>query len=133
MAGYKELPHTADVRLLAWGDRIVSLFEQCARGMQHIIQPEFATGGLIEKHINITGLDDESILVEFLSTILFWIEVDKVACFDYHLAYMDGRFYGWIKCKPYLTIARNIKAVTYHDLTILRNAGEYSTEIVFDV
>jgi SHS2 domain-containing protein len=133
MTGYIEVPHTADVCLRVWGDDLVSLFEQSARGLHHLMQPRIGAGEISSRRIDIIGSDIETLLVDFLSTILYWIEVDKLVCIDYAFSIIDCRIYGEISCQPCLAIARHIKAVTYHNLAVRQISGELVTEIVFDV
>lgn len=133
LAGFSELPHTADVCIRIWGPDINSLFVQGAQGLFYLVQPEGISDTSIDIPIKIEGGDLETLLVGFLSLLLYWLEVDKLICSNPNIKYENGKITGSITCHYCEMISRQIKAVTFHDLNIRETSNGYVAEIVFDV
>ena len=85
--------------------------------------------------IELDALDSETLLVDWLSELLYLAEVER-ACFDtFDITTIEPtHLQSTTKGRAPWRFARGIKAVTFSDLRIRRNsAGYYETEITFDV
>jgi SHS2 domain-containing protein len=133
-AGYREIQHTADWQLEAWAPDLAGLLVQCARGMQALsgvrldpeAQPEW-------RRIELFGLDPESLLVSFLSELLYISEQESLGFEAYELD-LDGLdLQARVQVRALLVIEKEIKAVTYHNLEIESTPDGLITRVVFDV
>jgi SHS2 domain-containing protein len=134
---YEELSHTADVALRVFGRTRASLFDNAARGMFHLM-----TGGMLEhvaseqeQIVALKSLDPESLLVDWLSELLFLFETTgQVICHTEIYTISDEE----LTARVWHRRAANpphieIKAVTYHDLRLERGKNGWEATIVFDV
>lgn len=131
-AGYEEIAHTADWSLHVWAPTLEELFRQAALGMQSLMGVAPGRGPREERRLRAQALDSESLLVWFLSEMLYLIEDESLAFDQIGISLQDGleaRLVG-SRCDPPQKI---IKAVTYHNLNIRRTERGYEAELVFDV
>lgn len=134
-AGYREVPHTADVALEVWAQDLPELFEQAARGMFGLVaatEPEAPDH--IERQVSLVAPDWEALLVDWLNELLALSDEHKEAyvAFDVELP-EPGRLSARILGTPAYTPRRTVKAATFHGLAIRRGPDGYRTIIVFDV
>lgn len=131
--GYKEVSHTADWAILVWGEDIESLFIDAARGMYSLMGIHADTSIKKTNSLTIRGDDRESLLVEFLSELLFIVENEK-SMFDEIKLVVEGKVLtAQLAGHDILSIQKLIKAVTFHKLEIRRPDDLLQAEIVFDV
>ena len=133
-AGYRELAHTADWELEAWAPDLTGLLEQAARGMYAISGTRLDAGERHTRLLDLRALDAESLLVRFLTELLWLGQQDGLA-FDTFLFTLSP---GWslqveLGGASIASIEKDIKAVTYHNLVIRRLARGLAVNIVFDV
>ena len=87
-----------------------------------------------ERRISLHASDAESLLVRFLSELL-WIEQNEHLAFDHVSVTVDGDYnldaelHGF----PIAQIDKEIKAVTYHNLAVQSSSAGLRVNIVFDV
>ena len=131
--GFKEIRHTADWALLVWGKDIESLFINSAQGMYSLMGTQPNRSYKENKSITIQGDDHESLLVAFLSELLFIAEFEKVLYEEINLVAEERVLNAQLAGYGILSIQKQIKAVTFHNLEIIKSDGLFQTEIVFDV
>lgn len=134
MSGYREIEHTADWQLEAWAYDLPGLLEQCARGMQALGGTQLDFG--VEpgwRVFELSSADSESLLVSFLSELLFITEQEGLGFEDYELKVDGLHLQARVKTRPVLSIEKEIKAVTYHNLVIEHAPEGLITRVVFDV
>jgi len=132
--GFLESEHTADLALEVWAPSLETLFVNAAKGM-------FATSGMqVIEHsertnytIRLCGADDENLLVNFLSELLYLSERDWAGFIDYQISLAGYNLEAIVTAVALQSIDKQIKAVTYHDLVIEHEEGIYCVKIVFDI
>lgn len=91
------------------------------------------SGPRVVKTFETEGPDLESLLVAFLSELVYYQEQENLA-FDVFDLRVAGQ---WLKVSmegaQTESVDKAIKAVTYHNLKIQRNAEGLETTVVFDV
>ncbi len=132
-AGFQEVEHTADWALDVWAPTLAQLFEQAARGMLKLTGTELAGQARETRQLDLLAIDLESLLVNFLAELLFWGENECLAFDDFHLTIKGTHLTGWVEGVPIAALTREIKAVTYHNLKVCHDSGEFRVRIVFDV
>jgi protein archease len=131
--GFEELPHTADWSARVWAPELPSLFTEAARAMNSLSGTVIGPGPRLTRTFEAEGPDVESLLVAFLSELLYYQEQENLALdqFDLRVAAQ------WLKVEmegaAIESVEKAIKAVTYHNLKIERTPEGFETTIVFDV
>jgi SHS2 domain-containing protein len=132
-AGYKEIEHTADWELEVWAPDLCALLKQAALGMYELAGAEIAQEPLEQCHFSIEFFDSESLLVEFLSELLFYGETKQLGFNHFQLTLGDNMLSAAVSGAPLIRLNKEIKAVTYHNLAIRETEQGLQTRIVFDV
>jgi SHS2 domain-containing protein len=131
--GFQEQPHTADWALEVWAPDLVGLLQQAAVGMYALMQARLQAEPREAYRFEISAPDRETLLVTFLSELLYFTQRDEVAFDQFDLAQAGERLTAEVEGAPIESIAKEIKAVTYHNLAVRETARGLATTIVFDV
>nr|BAL44359.1 hypothetical conserved protein [uncultured bacterium]BAL56557.1 hypothetical conserved protein [uncultured Chloroflexota bacterium] len=140
--GYREIPHTADWALHVWGRDLPELFAEAARGMYALAgaQADEATAprqaSEAARKLEVQAPDAESLLVAFLSELLYVQEQEQLLFEEFEIEITPGEIWRLsmqARPQPLRNLVKAIKAVTFHNLAIRRSEDGVETEIVFDV
>ncbi len=131
--GYQEIDHTADLALKVWGANFHVLMKWAAQGMYDLMGINLNVESPIEYKFHIEVGSLETILVDFLSELLYRCEEKQEAFINFLFATDQERLDITAKGYKVKTLVRSIKAVTYHDLNIKMTETGMETTITFDV
>ena len=134
MMGFEEVSHTADWSARVWAEDLPSLFQEAARAMNALSGTAAGTGPRVKRTFEADGPDAESLLVAFLSELLYYQEqenlaFDTFALFEVKSDTLNVEMEG----AQIASSEKAIKAVTYHNLKIEKTPQGFETTIVFDV
>ena len=87
---YEYLEHTADIKFQAYGDTLEEVFENAALAMFNVIIDTEKVSGETEREVLLTSPDLESLLVDWLSELLYLFEVDEVVFWKFQLVICDS-------------------------------------------
>jgi len=132
-AGYREVEHTADWEIEAWGPDLAELLVQAASGMYALAKTRLDPGPRQYRLLDLTAEDPERLVVTFLSELLYLGETENLGFDDFDLILEDGRLKARLGGAPLASQEKEIKAVTYHNLEIRRDELGLSARVVFDV
>ena len=131
--GFDELEHTADWALHVWAPDLRQLLITAAKGMYSLSDIQTDENKLQNVDITLTYHDPESLLVDFLSELIFLGEVSNQAAVHYELSIYEKELSANISTADIKSRKKEIKAVTFHHLEISSTARGLETVIVFDV
>ena len=132
-AGFIECEHTADWELEVWAPDLASLLVEAARGMYTLSGTVVETGTVVPRSIKLSAIDAEGLLVSFLEELLYLAEMEGLGFNEFNLK-VDGYNLGAsLKGGLISSQAKEIKAVTYHNLAIRETERGLEVHIVFDV
>jgi SHS2 domain-containing protein len=135
MMGYEEVEHTADKALRIFGTNLTELFLSAAAGLTHLMAADvFDISTDIEKSIELDAIDAESLLVEWLSELAYWAESEMLIFKKFRIrkataTHLQAKIFGGKTSM----LEKHIKAVTYHNLKIIKTPKGLEATIVFDV
>jgi len=146
MKDFQLVPHTADLKLIAYGKTLKDLFRHALIGMFQSIGPRSSDCSIandrlvcsklpIERDLQVSSSNRECLLVDFLSDALYFSDIYNEAYLDVvihelHDKEIKATLKG-IKVDGFEVV--EIKAVTYHDLNIKKVDDSWQTAIVFDI
>lgn len=131
--GCREIEHTADWELEVWAPNLSALFEQAARGMYMLAGTRLQTSPRLKRELQLRMSDTESLLVSFLTELLYFGEQDGVGFDEYQLTLQEYELKAVLWGAPIAQQNKEIKAVTYHKLAIRQTPRGQEVNIVFDV
>ncbi len=140
MKSYQFFSHVADVRLKVEADSLEDLFTVALEGMCNLVKKDASEikttpEGMLKEKIEISSIDTTSLLIDFLSEILTYTQVNKAIYCKVKFEELTENF---LKATIYGTnvdgFDEDIKAVTYHEAEIKKNEkGNFETIIIFDI
>ncbi len=132
---FEEIDHTADRALRIYGSNLRDLFLNAAQGMNSLIIAAPISGSeQREKLVALEAMDIESLLVDWLSELAYWAEIEMLVFEEFKIESVSSTH---IRAKLYGTrvkkLKKHIKAVTYHNLDIVQTDEGMTATVVFDV
>lgn len=131
--GFHEIEHTADWALRVWAPSLQLLFSKAAEGMYWLMQTSLEPQPRVERALECDGVDSETLLVGFLSDLLYLGESEGLGFDQFDLSISEDHLSAVARGAPIAEQKKEIKAVTYHNLVVRRSEAGYQVTIVFDV
>lgn len=145
--GYEFINHTADLGILLYGKDLKELFGNAAYALSDIITDVSRINEKITKEIKVEGMDLEQLMINWLSELLYYYEVDSLIFKRYAIIYINKvaknqkQSFFTLKAKAYgekfdlerHIINTEIKAVTYHQIEVRKDNDRWRVRIIFDL
>ena len=135
---FEILEHTADIGLRARGKTKAELFANAALALESIavdletVRPESAYP------IAATGEDDQALLVNWLSEVLYYLDGGRVVMCRFQVDELErgsvrGRGWGepWDNTRHRARVV--VKGVTYHQLKLTKDSQGWCAEVFLDI
>ncbi len=134
----RELDHTADIGIAVQADDLKTLFERAAHGMLSLLTDIESVEAKITRDVRASGGDLQELMRNWLSEVNF-LHIQE------HLVFRTFEITSFTEQELAATIAgesidrerhdifTEIKAVTYHGLSIEKENGLWHAEIIFDM
>lgn len=141
MRTHSFLPHVADVRLKIEANNLEELFTAALEGMANLIKSKSCLIGKekiaenFKEKIEISSIDITALLIDFLSEVLTYSQVNKAVYCKVKFEKLENNFLNaTIFGEKIESFDEDIKAVTYHEAEIKKNEkGNLETIIIFDI
>lgn len=131
---YEEVDHTADWAVRVRGKTLSDLLIHAAEAVMELSGARLAPEPLVRRTISLDAPDRETLLVIWLEDLLHAMESRRVGFRQMNIEGESGwHLRGDVLEAPVLSIARSVKAVTFHRLAILETPEGLQTQVVFDV
>jgi SHS2 domain-containing protein len=132
-SGFREIEHTADWQLEVWAPDLPGLLEQAARGMYSLAGARLEQGSRCIRLLEITAEDAETLLVRFLSELLYLQERENLGFDEFEFDLRENSLVVNLSGARLASWGKEIKAVTYHNLKVRASPRGLDVNIVFDV
>ena len=133
---FVEVPHTADVKIRATAPTLETLFSEALGALMQVLYGPDRNGGE-KREIHLEAEDNESLLRDFLSEVLFITEVDGLVFSGADIHIEGGRLVATLDGEAFdrrrHAMGTEVKGISYSGLAITRDANGYMLDIVFDV
>jgi SHS2 domain-containing protein len=138
---YEFLYHIADAKFKAYGSTMEEAFENSALAMFNVmidtskLKPEQA------KEIELTSPDIKTLLVDWLSELLYLFEVEEIVFCKFKIERIENISEGFSlkahACGETIDLSRHsfdtqVKAVTFHELEVHEKDGGFWVQVVVD-
>jgi SHS2 domain-containing protein len=135
--GWRLLEHTADIRMEVRGITKEELFLNAARGFTSLLERESGGRPDIELALRLEADNIEELLVDWLRELLYRHETQGFILISAEIeevsdTYLKAKLAGRTRV-PEEEPELEIKAVTYHGLSVQKNDAGYVVTIVFDI
>jgi len=134
---FEILEHIADLKIRVWAKTKKELFENALLAMASILAPvsNLSDRTDLKQNVQVKASDLETLLIDFLNEVLYFSQTKK-AIFDKIkiLKFTDTEIIGELSGKEVESFSEDIKAATYHNLSVRQNQdGIWEAIILFDV
>ena len=133
---YEILEHKADLKIKVFGKTKKELFLNMMIAMSENMKPEIKKpNDYSKKEVKIKSVDLTSLLVDFLSEVLYLSQTNKEAYFEININKLtETELEGELIGRKAARFNEDIKAVTYHELDIYqREDGLWEATVLFDI
>ena len=133
---FSEREHTADVLMHVCGATKQELFEEAGRALFSVMFP-LCTRGEVMIQFTLSGKEEERLLHEFLSEILFYAEVECVALYRAKVTLTPSGLSAELFGEPYQRerhgSGTEVKGISLSGMEIKRTDDGWCTLVLFDV
>jgi SHS2 domain-containing protein len=139
--GYRFLEHMTDAVIEAYGGTVEEAFEQAARGLNDTMIDLKGVKPDRELKITAEGHDFESLLFDWLDKVMLTLVADGIVMSDFSVKIrktdagyaLDGIAKGEALDLKKHEYKVEIKAVTYHEMSIKQEAGRTTVRFLLDL
>ncbi len=138
MPRYILIDHTADIGIDVFGATLPELFSNAAFAMFDIITDLSRVEDTNTWETKVSAIDREQLLVNWLSELLYLHEVKNLLLKDFsitemHDTQLHASLYGETFVEGKHVIKTEIKAVTYHGLSVIQDHQQWKARVIFDL
>jgi SHS2 domain-containing protein len=131
---FEEIEHTADWAYRVKGYNLADLFIQAAHGLYALVGMELASEVTVTRTIKLEGIDRESLLVAWLNELLYLHESEGLGFVEIEIQHLDETsLQATVRGASTQQWLKEIKAVTYHNLSIEEKESGLEVTLVLDV
>jgi len=135
---FEILEHTADIGFRARARSLAELFESAAEALVSIAIELEDISPRLDYSLTATGHDTESLLVNWLNEVLYWMDGGQLAFRHFRVAEIShANVSGTARGEP-RDPARHrakliVKGITYHQLRIAQTTDGWFAEVYLDI
>jgi SHS2 domain-containing protein len=138
MQQFRILEHTADVGFEAFGSTREEAFVNAARALIHLIVELDTIDPHEEVFVQVQGTDRESVLVNWLSELLFLHDAEGWLFRDFEIQNLQDKSLSAFARGEKFQRSRHqakllIKAITYHQLALERTPRGWRAQVYVDI
>lgn len=135
---FTELEHTADVRMKITADSMEDLFSESAFALCRTLFGEYKIEEPVKTfEIEASGKDDEEMVVNFLSEVLFLTETEYIVPQKITVSICGNEVKGHIEGVDFEREKHSggteVKGISYYGLSLSKNEYGYELIIIFDI
>ncbi|MDT0344204.1 archease [Streptomyces litchfieldiae] len=135
-AGHRSVPHTADLRVEAWGPGREECLTEAVRGVVEAFADIGGAQAVRDRESTVRGERDEDLLVALLDEVVYQLDTKGEIPVEVRLNAVPGGVRALFRTADIGTvplIGAAPKAVTLHGLAIGRGADGWSCAVTLDV
>ena len=139
--GFKYLEHITDAYIEAWGDSLEQAFSYAATGTINVMFEIKNVRGTSKIGFQVEGEDYLELLFNWLEKVLLIISIDNqvISSFEIKISKLDTKYRltGWGMAESIDISKHNyrteIKGITYHEMEVLQEDGQYKVRFILDL
>ncbi|MEM2103277.1 MAG: archease [Candidatus Bathyarchaeia archaeon] len=139
---FKFLEHTADAYIAAYGKDLAEAFENAAAAMFEVITDIQKVKPEIEDYVEASAEDEYALLYNWLEALLVKSEINEMLYSKFEISELDKTADGFrLKAKCWGEKFNSekhlqkvgVKAVTYHQMEIIKSKRKTTVKFVLDI
>ena len=135
--GFEIVDHTADAGIIAYGTDMKQAFASAATGLFSLITELDDVHEVLHRDIEVTALDKESLLVEWLNALIYQFDTENIIFKRFDITELNNtqlraRSYGEKVDSSRHRLKTGVKGATYHMLKVDKTDG-FRVQVLFDI
>jgi SHS2 domain-containing protein len=132
------IEHPADLGFRGWGDTLAELFEALAEAVADLICPLLQTRPTQRRQLTLQAEDLEALLVDFLWDVMTLVQSERFCISQIKVTSVEALgLVADIFGEPYdpqrHVLQTEVKAVTYHQLSIVQQDRRWVGQVILDL
>jgi SHS2 domain-containing protein len=135
---YETFEHTADLGLRVAAPDLAGLFAEAGRGLASMMVANLdAVEPRAERRIEIEGIDQEYLLFDWLTELLYIFDSERLVLVDFQVQMTEQGLRA--DCRGEAIdptrhlLEHEVKAITYHGLKLQQTADGWQAEVIVDI
>jgi len=136
---YEFLDHTADLKIRATGKTLSEALSESAKAVFNAIAPDVKAKPQVEKRFTVKVHKPQILVHDFLQELIYLFSTEHIIFSEFKLDLKEAIGYkldvvakGEVYDKKKHKLAKEVKAVTYHDMKVEEGKDGWVIEIVCD-
>ena len=134
---FETLEHTADTGIIAYGKDLKQAFANAARGLFSLITELESVNEVLERDIEVTAADRDSLLVAWLNELIYIFDTENTLFKRFDITrlsqhHLVARGYGERVDRARHKLKTGVKAATYYMLAVEQEYG-WRLQVLFDI
>jgi len=135
---YEVFEHTADIGIHAYGNTLAELFIHAAQGMESLMLAPEQVQTMTSREITVEGHDNVSLLIAWLNELIFLFDTEYLLFRAFTIetisaTRLSARASGEAYNVQRHDLSSAIKAVTWHEASVIQSDKGYKARIIFDI
>lgn len=135
---FETFDHTADVGLRVTAATLEELFVEAARGLTSLLVENIdEVRPSLTETIRLVGSEADYLLFDWLNELLFRFETSKLLCCEFIVHLSDQGLDATIRGEPSdptrHRLVHEVKAITYHGLSVQQTESGWQAELILDI
>jgi SHS2 domain-containing protein len=135
---FEILEHPSDLGIEAHGTSLKEVFRNAACGMMFVIAGSSVIEKRQQRSVFISATDREKLLVKWLAEVLFLYDAQQFLFSDVNFEILnDTTLNAWVLGEQYDSLRHylkmDMKAVTYHQLSIENHGNNWTARVFVDI
>lgn len=136
------LEHTSDAYIEAWGSSLEEAFEQAAKGMYSVIIDQRKVRRKDKRSLRLQEVNDlQSLLYSWLEHLLVLFDTERFVAREFTINMdrlsnsfrLDAQLVGEVVDSSRNIFRREVKAITYHAMEIMKKDNRYTIRFILDL
>lgn len=135
---FETFDHTADIGLRVSAATLEELFVDAARGLTSLLVENVAdVQPIVSESVTLAGTQTDYLLFDWLNELLFRFETGQLLCCEFTVRLNDQGLEATIRGEPCdrsrHRLAHEVKAITYHGLSVEPTERGWQAELILDI
>ena len=135
---FETFDHTADIGLRVSAGTLEELFVDAARGLTSLLIENVGDVQPVRiETIQLVGTEVDYLLFDWLNELLFRFETGQLLCVEFDVRFSEQGLEATIRGETWdrarHRLAHEVKAITYHGLSVQQTASGWQTELILDI
>lgn len=135
---FETFDHTADVGLRVTAATLEELFVEAARGLTSLLVENIDdVRPSLTETIQLAGTETDYLLFDWLNELLFRFETHRLLCCEFDVRLNGQGLEATVQGEPSNPdrhrLAHEVKAITYHGLSVQQTDRGWQAELILDI